>query len=155
MEKKLEKMKKEIQRQNAVLIGLFSIASGLLVLSNSGFLARHYTGGQYADFIDGFILGLVIVTDIICIFRLVKNQAAIKDEKKLTRLYNEMNDERTKQINALAGGNSVKMSMILLIVVALIVSFISFEAFLAIIGAVVVIGLVHKGMVLYYSRVEI
>ncbi len=155
MEKRLEKMRKEITRQNGLFVSLFLLSSCILTLSQTGLITANYADTARADFISGFLIGLVIVIDFVCILNMVRNAAALKDEKKLTRLYNEKNDERTKQIEALAGGNSIRISMVLLLAIALVASFFSFEAFLALVGSVVVIGLVHKALILYYKNAEL
>lgn len=155
MEKKLEIMKKEITNKNTIYMSLITMASAVLVLNNSGAISKHYANLAHADFIEGFILGLIASIDLVCVFQLLKNMAALKDEKQLMRLYNEMNDERNKQIQAIAGANAVKMSMVLLIAAALVVSFFSFEAFIALVVAVLAIGILYKGLVFHYKRTEI
>lgn len=98
MEKKMEKMKKEIKTQNRfylIIAALFLIAQ---CTNTSGVLTSAYTNPHSAEFVHGFVLGLVIVVEIFVILQFCKNSKALKDEALLKRLYNERHDERAQQI---------------------------------------------------------
>ena len=88
MEKKMEKMKKEIKTQNRfylIIAALFLIAQ---CTNTSGVLTSAYTNPHSAEFVHGFVLGLVIVVEIFVILQFCKNSKALKDEALLKRLYN-------------------------------------------------------------------
>jgi len=152
MNKNLEKMKKDLTRRNVVYVGVFLLTSALVNLSHRESLVAAYANTQQADFMQGFVLGGAIVLYIYCIFQMSKNLAAMKDEQKLTRLYNELNDERTCKIESLSGKFAVQCSAILLLLCAIGVSFFSFEAAMGIIGAVVVVCLTKKISMIYYNK---
>ena len=61
MEKKMEKMKKEIKTQN----GFYTIIAALFLIAQCtnafGLLTSAYTNPNAAEFVRGFVLGLVIV----------------------------------------------------------------------------------------------
>ena len=87
MEKKMEKMKKEIKTQNRfylIIAALFLIAQ---CTNTSGVLTSAYTNPHSAEFVHGFVLGLVIVVEIFVILQFCKNSKALKDEALLKRLY--------------------------------------------------------------------
>lgn len=98
MEKKMEKMKKEIKTQNRfylIIAALFLIAQ---CTNTSGVLTSAYTNPHSAEFVHGFVLGLVIVVEIFVILQFCKNSKALKDEALLKRLYNERHDERARRL---------------------------------------------------------
>ena len=85
MEKKMEKMKKEIKTQNRfylIIAALFLIAQ---CTNTSGVLTSAYTNPHSAEFVHGFVLGLVIVVEIFVILQFCKNSKALKDEALLKR----------------------------------------------------------------------
>ena len=92
MDKRLEKAKKEIQKQNAIL----SSINLLLILSvlNLRHLTNGYKNDNFASFMKGFYLGFVIIVGIIVMSYLVRNIKYAKNEKALIRIYNEIHDER-------------------------------------------------------------
>lgn len=152
MEKKLMKMKKEIQEQNKfylmlALLGLFAI-----ILLNSGHVAPQYSDPHTADFVHGFVVGLVIVLEVFSLLNIAKNLDALKDETKLRRLYNENHDERTEQIAAIAGQKGLKLATIITLIAALVVSYFSLEAFIAMLACIIIFSATVKICRLYYTR---
>ena len=127
MEKNLIKMKKEIESQNRFYGALAVIGIAAESASASGILTSHYKDASTADFLQGFILGLVLVIEIVAIYNIVKNRKALKDDAQLKRLYNEMHDERTQQIEAMSGKASIKIAMIISLIASIIVSYFSKE----------------------------
>ena len=99
----------------------------------------------------GFVLGLVIVVEIFVILQFCKNSKALKDEALLKRLYNERHDERA-QIEALASQKSVQIALILAVAAGFIVCYFSLEAFLGMLGVVILTGVVRKCCKIYYTR---
>ena len=152
MEKKIEKMKREIKTQNnfyLILAALFLIALGA---NTSGVLTSAYTDARAADFVHGFLLGLLIVVEIFVIAQLAKNYRALKDESQLKRLYNERHDERAQQIEALAGQKSVQIALILAVAAGVVVCYFSLEAFLGMLGVVILTGIVKKCCKVYFTH---
>ena len=86
MDKRLEKAKKEIQRQN-LMMSFITIAS-LLSLINVDRLTRGYKNHDLASIMTFFYLGLIVISNMIILFYLVRNQMYAKDEKALLRIYN-------------------------------------------------------------------
>lgn len=130
MEKKMEKMKKEIKTQNRfylIIAALFLIAQ---CTNTSGVLTSAYTNPHSAEFVHGFVLGLVIVVEIFVILQFCKNSKALKDEALLKRLYNERHDERAQQIEALASQKSVQIALILASLPDLLSAILAWKPFL-------------------------
>lgn len=152
MEKKIMKMKQEIADQNrfygaVAVLGLIAVCA-----MSSGVITSRYTDIHAAEFVHGFIVGIVIVIEILCLFKIIKNRSILKDEAALTRLYNELHDERALQIKALSGQKGLQITMLVALAVGLIVSFFSLEAFLGILGVVLIAGVIKKCCLAYYNR---
>ena len=102
MDKKLLKAKQELQKYTNIW-GVIAICSILLLALNGlGYLTRTYIDSHFANYMNGFYTGLFIVTIVVAIFYVVKNYKAMKNEKDLMRLYNEMHDERCRQIELMS-----------------------------------------------------
>ena len=152
MEKKIEKMKKEMNGQirfySALsLLGLFTVC-----LLSSGTLTALYTDSHIADFVHGFLIGLIIVVEVYSILQISKNMHALKDETTLKRLYHKLHDERTQQIEALSGQKSLQATILLSIVAGILVCRFSFEAFLGMLGVVFIAGITRKCYKIYYNH---
>lgn len=152
MDKKMMKMKQELTNQNK-FYGL-TAALGLIAVCavSSGFLTSRYADVHAADFVHGFIVGIVIAAEIFCLLKITKNFRALKDEKQLVRLYNELHDERALQIESISGQKSLQITMLISLAIGLVVSYFSLEAFLGILGVVMVAGIVRKCCLAYYNR---
>lgn len=123
-------MKKEIKTQNRfylIIANIFLIAQ---CTNTSGVLTSAYTNPHSAEFVHGFVLGLVIVVEIFVILQFCKNSKALKDEALLKRLYNERHDERAQQIEALASQKSVQIALILLSPLDLLSAILAWKPFL-------------------------
>jgi len=113
MDKRLEKAKKEIQRQN-LMMSFITIGS-LLSLINVDRLTRGYENHDLASFMTFFYLGLLVISNMIILFYLVRNQMYAKDEKALLRIYNEMHDERTAKIKGIVAQNTLAISILFIL----------------------------------------
>ena len=138
MDKKLLKEKKELQKYTNIW-GVIAICSILLLALNGlGYLTRSYVDSHVANYMNGFYTGLFIVTIVVAIFYVVKNYKAMKNEKDLMRLYNEMHDERCRQIELMSKRQAFLIAEDLLLVVAVIASFINSYLFAGIIISMIV-----------------
>ena len=152
MEKKIEKIKQEIKTQNHVYQAIAGLCLIALCVNSSGMLTSAYTDPHAANFVQGFITGIVIFTEFYVFLQFRKNVRVSKDEAQLKRLYNEQHDERTQQIHALAGQKSMQIVSILSIAAGLVVCYFSLEAFLGMLGIVILMGIVKKCCTVYYNR---
>lgn len=153
MEKRVEKMRETIKNKNKVILGLICLTNGLAyILRRESVLALAKTQTQ-SDFVQGMVTGAIIALDLLWVALLVQNSAALKDEKKLARLYNEMNDERVIKIEALAGKAALKYGTIFGALLSLIfATFVSVESAAAIILALAVFALFKAISKVYYTR---
>ena len=85
--------------------------------------------------------------------KFVKNQKALKDEATLKRLYNEYHDERSQQINAMAGQKSHEATILVAVAAGLIVCYFSLEAFLGMLAVVFLAGATRKFYKVYYKKI--
>ena len=138
MDKKLLKAKQELQKYTNIW-GVIAICSILLLALNGlGYLTRSYVDSHVANYMNGFYAGLFIVTIVVAMFYVVKNYKAMKNEKDLMRLYNEMHDERCRQIELMSKRQAFLIAEDLLLVVAVIASFINSYLFAGIIISMIV-----------------
>lgn len=153
MEKKSEKMRNEIVGQNKCYGAIAALGIAMVGMMSSGMLDNAYNfNPHYGDFMHGFVLGIALVIEIYTLFGIAKNLKAMKDDKKLARLYNELHDERNEQIEAISSKTGMQIAMILTLAAAIIVSPYSFEAFLAMLIAIVIAGITRKCCKMYYFR---
>jgi len=152
MDKKIEKMRETLKRRNMAALGAVLLAAALVIIVKRPFVANLASDQQHLDFLQGFVSGLGIAIDFVFLLVIAKNNAAMKDEKKLIRLYNEINDERMMKIEALAGKSAIKISAFAMVFMALIVSFVSIECALAIFAALSVMAIIKVVSRLYYTR---
>ena len=153
MEKKMERMKNEIVGQNKFYGAIAALGIAMIGMMSSGMIDNAYSLNEHSgDFMHGFVMGIVLVMEFYAVFGIGKNLKALKDEKKLTRLYNELHDERSEQIEAISSKTGMQIAMILTLAAAIIISPYSFEAFLAMLGAIVIAGITRKCCKMYYFR---
>ena len=138
MDKKLLKAKQELQKYTNIL-GVVAICSALILAVNKlGYLTKSYADSHMANYMDGFYTGLFIVIIVVAMCYIGKNYKAMKNEKDLMRLYNEMHDERCRQIELMSKRQAFLIAEDLLLVVAVIASFINSYLFAGIIISMIV-----------------
>lgn len=152
MDKKIEKMREELKHRNLAALAAVLLSSALVTIVRRPSIAALAANQAHLDFMQGFVTGMGIALDIVFLFVIAKNNAAMKDEKKLTRLYNEIHDERMMKIEALAGKAAIKISAISMVFLALIASFRSVECAIAILAALSVMAVIKVACRLYYTR---
>ena len=101
---------------------------------------------------DGFYTGLFIVIIVVAVCYIAKNYKAMKNEKDLMRLYNEMHDERCRQIELMSKRQAFLIAEDLLLVVAVIASFINSYLFAGIIISMIVFIFTSIFCREYYKR---
>ena len=88
MEKKMEKMRNEIVGQNKFYGAIAALGIAMIGMMSSGMIDNAYSLNEhYGDFMHGFVLGIVLVMEFYAVSGIGKNLKALKDEKKLARLY--------------------------------------------------------------------
>ena len=138
MDKKLLKAKQELQKYTNIW-GVVAICSALILAVNKlGYLTKSYADSHMANYMDGFYTGLFIVIIVVAMCYIAKNYKSMKNEKDLMRLYNEMHDERCRQIELMSKRQAFLIAEDLLLVVAVIASFINSYLFAGIIISMIV-----------------
>ena len=150
MDKRLEKAKKEIQRQS-LMMSFITMAS-LLSLINVDRLTRGYENHDLASIMTFFYLGLIVISNMIILFYLVRNQMYAKDEKALLRIYNEMHDERTAKIGGIVAKKTLAISIIPMVAVSVMLSYINVYMFLGSVIMVILLSLIFLACKIYYSK---
>ncbi len=150
MDRRLEKAKKEIRRQN-LMMSLITTAL-LLSLINLDRLTRGYENDYLHIFVTFFYLGVMMIIDMIIVFYLVRNQMYAKDEKALLRIYNEMHDERTAKIGGIVAKKTLAISIIPMVAVSVMLSYINVYMFLGSVIMVILLSLIFLACKIYYSK---
>lgn len=150
MDKRLEKAKKEIQRQN-LMMSFITIAS-LLSLINVDRLTRGYKNHDLASIMTFFYLGLIVISNMIILFYLVRNQMYAKDEKALLRIYNEMHDERKAKVGGIVAKRTLTISIIPMVAVSILLSYINVYMFIGSVIMVILLSLIFFACKIYYGK---
>lgn len=138
MDKKLLKAKQELQKYTNIWIVVAICSALILAVNKLGYLKKSYADSHMANYMDGFYTGLFIVIIVVAVCYIAKNYKAMKNEKDLMRLYNEMHDERCRQIELMSKRQAFLIAEDLLLVVAVIASFINSYLFAGIIISMIV-----------------
>ena len=138
MDKKLLKAKQELQKNTNIWIVVAICSALILAVNKLGYLTKSYADSHMANYMDGFYTGLFIVIIVVAMCYIAKNYKAMKNEKDLMRLYNEMHDERCRQIELMSKRQAFLIAEDLLLVVAVIASFINSYLFAGIIISMIV-----------------
>ena len=150
MDKRLEKAKKEIQRQN-LMMSFISIALFLSTI-NVDRLTRGYKNHDLASIMTFFYLGLIVISNMIILFYLVRNQMYAKDEKALLRIYNEMHDERTAKIKGIVAQNTLAISILPMVTVSILLSYINVYMFIGAVIMLILLSSIFFICRIYYYR---
>ena len=150
MEKRLEKAKKEIQRQN-LMMSFISIALFLSTI-NVDRLTRGYKNHDLASIMTFFYLGLIVISNMIILFYLVRNQMYAKDEKALLRIYNEMHDERKAKVGGIVAKRTLTISIIPMVAVSILLSYINVYMFIGSVIMVILLSLIFFACKIYYDK---
>lgn len=150
MDKRLENAKKEIQRQN-LMMSFISIALFLSTI-NVDRLTRGYKNHDLASIMTFFYLGLIVISNMIILFYLVRNQMYAKDEKALLRIYNEMHDERKAKVGGIVAKRTLTISIIPMVAVSILLSYINVYMFIGSVIMVILLSLIFFACKIYYDK---
>lgn len=152
MEKKLERMRKEVRGRMWQTLVITVVLVALLIVVCSGVIPMRNGDQRAADFLAGFQMGLLLAITVAEVYYLMRYVTALSDDKKLKTLYYEEHDERKLYIEQISGQKSQHITIVILIVAAVLVGYYSIEAFVALVAAVAVTGLVGIGVKIYYEK---
>ncbi|MBO5129611.1 MAG: hypothetical protein J6B95_04615 [Oscillospiraceae bacterium] len=100
----------------------------------------------------GMISGASFGVLVLMIIGLIRGLRALKDDKKLKKLYIQSNDERQIQIWTSARATSMQVSLLLGLVTGLIVGYFNMTIGITIVAVETAHSLIAFGFKLYYSQ---
>lgn len=153
----MEQFKEELRISNRITAAACVI---LAVFSVLGFAAEAgwveltpVTGdSHWQSMWRGMISGASMGVLALMIFSLVKGLHAMKDEKKLKKLYIEANDERMIKIWTSARASSMQVTLLLGLVAGLIVGYFNMTVGITILAVESLHAFIAFGFKLYYSQ---
>ncbi len=99
----------------------------------------------------GFVSGSAMGLLALMLFGLIRNLLAMKDEKKLKKLYNKVHDERSEQIYTHARSTAMSAFLLLGLAAVLVAGYFSIIVSLTLLACVVACSLLSVFFKLYYS----
>ena len=146
--KNLENYKNEIRNRISLLVILCILALFAMLVGNF-YLKGQFPGKEYiTDYVVGFFTGLEIVS-LVFMGMLI---SAYRNDSKLLKMYTKETDEREMLIKLKSGANIVPVFSMLIVIASLIVAYVSYEAFLAMLAVAFVQIIVSFVLKIYWSR---
>ena len=101
----------------------------------------------------GFVNGLILGVEIICVFWVFRIRKALKDDKILRRLYIDEHDERKKFIKLKAGSNLIGKIALGIFVISVLASYFNMVVFYTIVITGSFLILVSLLLKLYWRKI--
>ena len=115
-----------------------------------GFMAPATDNSHWQSMWRGMTMGMSTGIMIVLIVFLVRNILALKDEKKLKKLYVQTNDEREIQIWTAARSTAMQIFLMFGVVAAIVAGYFSIAVSITIIACLFVQSLIGMGCSMYY-----
>lgn len=153
----MEHFKKELQvscRFTAVLCIILAVFSVLGFAAEAGLVALTPVSGDehWQSMWRGMISGAAMGVLALMLFGLIRSLRALKDDKKLRKLYVEANDERQIQIWTSARASAMQITLLGGLVAGLIISYFHMTVGVTILALETIHALIAFGCKIYYSR---
>lgn len=154
----MENFREKLKIQNltialgCIILTAFTIMAALAEAGVIPFFVPTAGDSHWQSMWRGFICGASFGILALMLFGLVRNILALKDEKKLKKLYIKANDERTIQVQTSAQAAALQTCLLLGLVAIMVSGYFSMTVSLTILGCVFtasVIGVLFK---IYYSK---
>ena len=100
----------------------------------------------------GLISGASFGVLAVMLFGVIRSLRALKDEKKLKKLYVQVNDERQQQVWTSARATSMQIAMLLGLVAGLIAGYFNMVVGITILAVEVIHAVIGLGFKLYYEH---
>lgn len=146
--KNLEKYKKELLNRISILVILSTLALLAMLFGNFYLRDKFPLQENSTDFITGFFTGLQIV-NLFYMGRLIK---AYRNENALKEMYVKEADEREILIKMKSGAIIVPIFSMLIAIASLVVVYISYTAFIALITVAIAQIIASKILKIYWSK---
>ncbi len=153
MEQFKEKLKVE-NRITAIMCVILAIFTILGFAAEAGLVALAPVAGDthWQSMWRGLVSGVSSGILALMLFGLIRSVRALKDEKKLKKLYVEANDERQIKIWTSARASALRFSLLLGLVASLIVGYFNMVIGLTVMAVETVHAFIAFGFKLYYSK---
>jgi len=145
---KLEKYKKEIGFRISILLLLCILALLAVVIGNFYLKYTFPLKEDMTDYVVGFFIGLELVS----VFYMSMFMKAYRNRDILEKMYTKETDEREIVIKMKSGENIIPIFSMVIVIVSLIVAYVSYEAFLALMIVAFVQIIFSKLLKLYWSK---
>lgn len=152
MDKKLDKMKLDIQKRIKQNTGLLICSAIFLIVAASRTIPVQLENENASDYVSGFQLGLLIVLVIYFLNNVVKYNKALKEEKLLKQMYYKEHDERMNYINQKVGESSMWITTVIMTIATVITGYFNFTVFCTMIGVTLLQGIIQILLKWYYTR---
>ncbi|APZ49772.1 hypothetical protein BW721_09060 [Jeotgalibaca sp. PTS2502] len=124
---KLENYKKEIGSRISILVLLCIVALLAVIIGNFYLKYKFPLKEDVTDYVVGFFTGLELVS----VFYMGMLVRAYRNREILEKMYTKETDERVILIKMKSGANIIPIFSMVIVIVSLIVAYVSYEAFLA------------------------
>ena len=153
----MEKYRKTLKKQNIVMAICILI---LLTVTVLGFVAEaglveltpqagdSHWQSKWRGFMSGAAMGVLGLM----LFGLIRNLNAMKDEKKLRKLYNQMHDERTIQLFYNARSAAMTVFLIVGLMAVIVTGYFNITVSVTILACVLFCSVISMGFKLYYDK---
>ena len=153
----MENYKEKLKTQNIVMAACCVILACFTVLgfaAEEGYIHLTPSAGDshWQSMWRGFMSGASMGILAFMLFGLIRNLIAMKDEKKLKKLYIKEHDERTIQIWTAARAASMQIFLLVGIVACVVAGYFSVTVSLTILVCIAAHSLMGVGFKAYYSK---
>ena len=145
---KLEKYKKEIGFRISILVILCIVALLAVIYGNFYLKYKFPLKEDVTDYVVGFFTGLELVS----VFYMAMLVRAYRNRDILEKMYTKETDDRMILIKTKSGPNIIPIFSMVIVIVSLIVAYVSYEAFLALMIVAFVQIIFSKILKIYWSK---
>ncbi|MDK8276056.1 MAG: hypothetical protein QP763_03165 [Peptoniphilus duerdenii] len=145
---KLENYKKEIGFRISFLVLLCIVALLAVIIGNFYLKNKFPLKEDVTDYVIGFFIGLELVS----VFYMSMLARAYRNRDILEKMYTKETDERVILIKMKSGANIIPIFSMVIVIVSLIVAYVSYEAFLALMIVAFVQMIFSKILKIYWSK---
>ena len=122
---RIEKYKEEIGKRIGILVVLCVLALLAMLFGNFYLKNQMPLKENATDYVVGFFTGI----EIICVFYIGKLAKVYRNPDELRKMYVKETDEREMLIRMKSGANIVPLFSMLIVIVAFVYAYISYEVF--------------------------
>ena len=153
----MEQFKEKLKIENRITASLCVILAVFTVLgfvAEAGLVQLTPISGDshWQSMWRGMLSGASFGVLALMLFGLIRGSAALKDEKKLKKLYIKANDERQQQIWTAARASSMQVSLLIGLVAGMIIGYFNMIIGITVLAVETIHALIGGCFKLYYNR---